>query len=175
MVSLLLLQTLSQGEFRFASSQGNRMVLQMAPQQATLWGFVDPGGSVSVHFKGEIILATTATWLNQSTWLAKLPATEGGTAGYNITATSGSSTITLSDVLFGDVFVCSGQSNSESPLHSQPTILPRYVVTPLPLQWHTTLAAERAGMQPISTAQRVPPLPSASMAVYRTLPTRLSR
>ena len=30
---------------------------------------------------------------------------------YNITATSGDCQITLSDVLFGDVWFCSGQSN----------------------------------------------------------------
>jgi hypothetical protein len=109
------------GSFRFASSQGNKMVLQMAPHQATLWGFVDPGASVSVHFKEETLAATTGSWLNQSTWLVKLPATEGGTAEYNISATSGSNTITLSSVLFGDVWVCSGQSNSESrATHAHP-------------------------------------------------------
>ena len=93
------------------------MVLQMAPSQATVWGFVPAGGSVSVHFNGgggEAIAATTQMWLGNNTWLAKLPATEGSLKEYNISATSAGTTITLANVVFGDVWVCSGQSNSES-------------------------------------------------------------
>ena len=45
-------------------------------------------------------------------WKVLLPATpEGGP--YTLTATLGSDTITLSDLLFGDVWLCSGQSNME--------------------------------------------------------------
>lgn len=60
--------------FRFASSHGDNMVLAMAPAQATVWGFAPPGGAVTVGFSGQTIPTTTGTWLNQSTWLAKLPA-----------------------------------------------------------------------------------------------------
>ena len=104
--------------FRFASSQGSGMVLQMAPSQATVWGFSKEGASVSVGFQGRTIAATTMQWLNQSTWLARLPATQGGVAEYNITATSAGATITLSNVVFGDVWVCSGQSNMAYPIGS---------------------------------------------------------
>lgn len=45
--------------FRFASSQGDNMVLQRAPAQATVWGFVEPGKAVQVHFNGQTIAATT--------------------------------------------------------------------------------------------------------------------
>ena len=34
----------------------------------------------------------------------------------NITATSGAATVTLANVLFGDVWVCSGQSNMQMPI-----------------------------------------------------------
>jgi hypothetical protein len=34
--------------FRFANTQGDHMVLQQAPQQATIWGFGTAGASVSV-------------------------------------------------------------------------------------------------------------------------------
>ena len=88
----------------------------MAPAQATVWGFVGQGAAVTVTFDGQSIRAQPSTWLNQSTWLAKLPATRGlitaqGPQEFNITATSGGVTITLADVVFGDVWVCSGQSN----------------------------------------------------------------
>jgi len=109
--------------FRFASSQGDNMVLQMAPAQATVWGFVGEGAAVTVTFNGQSITAQASTWLNQSTWLAKLPATKGiitaqggGAQEFNITATSGGATITLANVVFGDVWVCSGQSNMAYPL-----------------------------------------------------------
>ena len=110
--------------FRFASSQGDNMVLQMAPAQATVWGFVGQGAAVTVTFNGQSIKAKASSWLNQSTWLAKLPATTGvintpqGAQEFNITATSGGATITLANVVFGDVWVCSGQSNMAYPLGS---------------------------------------------------------
>ena len=43
------------------------------------------------------------------------PMSEGGP--YNITVSSQGCTLTLQDVLFGDVWLCSGQSNMEFPLH----------------------------------------------------------
>ena len=105
--------------FRFASSQGDGMVLQRAPAQATVWGFVAHGSSVSVSFGGQTIAATTSIWMKKSTWLAKLPATKSSlTQKYNITATSDGTTITLGNVLFGEVWVCSGQSNMAYPIGS---------------------------------------------------------
>ena len=92
--------------FRFASSQGDNMVLQMAPSQATVWGYAPEGTAVTVAFQGQSIPATTSMWLGENTWLAKLPATKGSLTEYNITATSGSAKITLANVLFGDVWVC---------------------------------------------------------------------
>jgi sialate O-acetylesterase len=102
------------------------MVLQMAPLQATVWGFVGQGAAVTVTFNGQSIKAQASTWLNQSTWLAKLPATKGlitaqGAQEFNITATSNGTTITLANVVFGDVWVCSGQSNMAYPLGVHPT------------------------------------------------------
>ena len=66
--------------FRFASSQGDGMVLQMAPSQATVWGFMPSSsiGKVSVLFMGQTIKTVDKMWLGSSTWLAKLPATNGG-------------------------------------------------------------------------------------------------
>lgn len=47
-----------------------------------------------------------------NSWLAKLPATRGGSKQYSVkVADAGGNSATLTDVLFGDVWVCSGQSN----------------------------------------------------------------
>ena len=44
------------------------------------------------------------------------PTKEGGP--HVITATAGNLTLTLNDVLFGDVWICSGQSNMQFTVHS---------------------------------------------------------
>ena len=44
------------------------------------------------------------------------PTQEGGP--HVITATAGNLTLTLNDVLFGDVWICSGQSNMRFTVHS---------------------------------------------------------
>eukprot|EP00039_Didymoeca_costata_P033210 m.41305 g.41305 ORF g.41305 m.41305 type:complete len:558 (-) comp9753_c0_seq1:77-1750(-) len=107
--------------FRFSNTFDDDMVLQMAPSQATVWGFCKSGASVSVAFNGQTIQATVSEWLNETTWLAKLPATESiangdGFKKYDIVATSSGDSISIHNVIFGDVWVCSGQSNMEYPL-----------------------------------------------------------
>jgi len=104
---------------RFASSQSDNMVLQQAPASATVWGFAPPGETVTVTFNGQRIAASTSVWLNQSTWLAKLPPTSGSlTERHTVTAQSRSGTASLANVSFGEVWVCSGQSNMAYPLGS---------------------------------------------------------
>ena len=45
-------------------------------------------------------------------WKVSLPATAGGSTPYTVTAMDPSNNqISIKDVLFGDVWVCSGQSN----------------------------------------------------------------
>ena len=52
--------------------------------------------------------------------IAKLPPTKASMQTYNITASSGKESVALADVLFGEVWVCSGQVC--------PPIRPRFVV-----------------------------------------------
>lgn len=96
------------------------MVLQRAPQRAVVWGYSDA-------FDASIILAmnnkmyharssaSAANSLGESIWTVTLdPQTEEGPFEVNVTQPSANgtvATITLNDVLFGDVWVCSGQSN----------------------------------------------------------------
>jgi hypothetical protein len=99
--------------FRFSSAYSDDMVLQQAPQQAVVWGFAPAGSKVSVAFMGTSIAAPVAPYMGESTFMVKLPATPSSlTEMHNITATSDGKTITLANVLFGDVWVCSGQVGS---------------------------------------------------------------
>ena len=49
-------------------------------------------------------------------WRIELPPTPGSTAPENITVTGLGATVTLANVLFGDVWLCGGQSNVGVPL-----------------------------------------------------------
>jgi len=97
------------------------MVLAAAPKQAMIWGFCEPGASVSVTFNGKTIAATIgpdqATGAT-TTWRVLLPATTASFDKHTITATSAGVILTLGDIMFGEIWVCSGQSNMEYPIGS---------------------------------------------------------
>ena len=111
----------------FARSFGDSMVLQAAPKQANVWGFVSVGlgdVTVTVSPSGALTAATTSPFNStHATWRAALPATpstpvrkEGGVytapAGKTVTASAGTTaSASIRDVQFGEVWVCSGQSN----------------------------------------------------------------
>jgi sialate O-acetylesterase len=76
-----------------------------------VWGRADAGEAVSVAFRGETRAATADELGNWSVYLP--PGDAGGP--FELTV-RGSNAITLTDVLVGDVWVASGQSNMEFPL-----------------------------------------------------------
>jgi len=80
-----------------------------------IWGWSDPGEAVSVSLNGATGTDTSDKYGRWSVYLPPEPA--GGPYAINIT---GSSAITLEDVLIGDVWFASGQSNMEMPLKGFP-------------------------------------------------------
>lgn len=85
----------------------NNMVWQR-DVAAPIWGWTTPGATVTVSMQGKTATATAAA---DGKWLAKLgPFSAGGP--YTLTV-SGPQTVTLTNVLVGDVWLCSGQSNME--------------------------------------------------------------
>jgi sialate O-acetylesterase len=92
-----------------SSTLGDHMVLQRAPQQAVVWGFTTAGATITTTFNGQSLSSTADS---DGTWRQKLPATKADGKAYSLTFQgSAGETASLSDVLFGDVFICSGQSN----------------------------------------------------------------
>ena len=80
-----------------------------------IWGWAEPGEKVTVTFR-EQHPATTADALGH--WSVYLmPEKAGGPYTMQI---AGTNTITLSDLLVGDVWFASGQSNMEMPLNGFP-------------------------------------------------------
>ena len=97
------------------------MVLQRAPQRAIVWGFGDPSTLTTLQMNDRtytvISQAEPANEHNESIWSVTLdPVSDEGPFDIHVSQplTNGTLvTITLHDVLFGDVWICSGQSNME--------------------------------------------------------------
>ncbi len=86
---------------------GSRMVLQRNIP-LPVWGWADPGEKVTVRLEGSEA-STKAD--KQGAWTVTLPEMTAG-GPYRMTV-SGTNTIELTDILVGEVWVCSGQSNME--------------------------------------------------------------
>ena len=87
------------------------MVLQRdAP--LTVWGWASPGCAVSIQI-AEATATTTAT--PEGTWTATLPAMAAG-GPYRLQVSTPDTTALVKDVLLGDVWICSGQSNMETTM-----------------------------------------------------------
>ena len=93
----------------------SNMVLQRAPQQAVMWGTGAPSNNITVTLDGS--LANSSTVDSAGRWLLALPP-QPASLNHTITVTDGNTiTITLSNVAFGDVYLCSGQSNMQVTLN----------------------------------------------------------
>jgi len=77
----------------------------------TIWGWADAGEKVTVELAGKS--ATTQAG-DDGRWRVELPAMEAG--GPHTLTVKGSNTLTVNDVLVGEVWLCSGQSNMEWPV-----------------------------------------------------------
>lgn len=119
---MLLLAALAAGpaaayQFNFSKAHGNHMVLQQAPYHSVIWGFGNAGAAVLVQ--STAFPDTVQTHVGtDNTWRATLPLVVGSTKPYTITAVSQGTSIQLTDVLFGDVWICSGQSNMQMTVSS---------------------------------------------------------
>ncbi|NWU97099.1 SIAE acetylesterase, partial [Upupa epops] len=98
----------------FASYYGDHMVLQKEPAGAVVWGYGEPGLVVTVVLSedgGLVVMKKTVRVKGPSgTWTTILDPMDAG-GPYVLMATQGSENTTLQDVYFGDVWLCSGQSN----------------------------------------------------------------
>ena len=97
------------------------MVLQRAPQRAVVWGFGDPSAIITLTMNNQtyttISHSEPANAQNESIWSVTLdPVSDEGPFDIHVSqplANGTLVTITLRDVLFGDVWICSGQSNMQ--------------------------------------------------------------
>jgi sialate O-acetylesterase len=100
----------SRAAIRLPALVGDHMVLQR-DKPINVWGYAKPAEAVTIAFAGKTYTATTG---DDSKWAVKMPALKAG-GPYQMVLT-GENTITLNDILIGDVWICSGQSNMEFQL-----------------------------------------------------------
>ncbi|XP_060070506.1 sialate O-acetylesterase-like [Ylistrum balloti] len=106
--------------FKFASYYTDHMVLQHGAGGAIVWGTSSHiGDTVQLFLNGHKVFDDVVTF-NESgvmTWIAKVAVTNDNYGPYTLSAKSSEGTITLHDVMFGDVWVCSDQSNMEFTMY----------------------------------------------------------
>jgi sialate O-acetylesterase len=94
------------------------MILQR-DAKVKIWGWASPGEKITIHFINSIY--NTAANENGE-WEVLLPELKaGGPFTMNINA---SNSISINDILIGDVWVCSGQSNMGFPLGAVANVYP---------------------------------------------------
>ncbi len=89
---------------------GDNMVLQRN-KQISVWGWADANEKITVQFNHQ---TKTVKAGKDRKWMVKLDNESAG-GPYQLTIT-GKNTITFNNVMVGEVWICSGQSNMEFPI-----------------------------------------------------------
>jgi sialate O-acetylesterase len=107
-------------ELKVAAIFGDHMVLQQQ-HPVPVWGWADPGAEVKVTFADR---TETTRAEADGKWIVRLPKELASPEPRILTVASGTETKIFTDVLVGEVWLCSGQSNMEKPLVDQPNQKP---------------------------------------------------
>ena len=112
---LLVLLTVSytaMAEIRLPAVLGDRMVLQRN-SEVKLWGWAKENTKVKVRTSWDSRKYDTVSD-SEGYWMVEVSTSDAG-GPYEITISDGTKKV-ISDVLLGEVWICSGQSNMEMPL-----------------------------------------------------------
>ena len=93
---------------------GDNMMLQQKAD-AHIWGWATPGSEISIVPGWDDSIHNTRTD-KSGRWDFYIPTPEASYSPYSITVKGDGSDIVLKNVLVGEVWFCSGQSNMEMPL-----------------------------------------------------------
>lgn len=86
----------------------DHMVIQQE-KPIRIWGWAEPNEFVTVEFKGNRKAVQADS---KGVWKVELPAVKASSEGVTMTI-KGNNTIVINDILVGEVWICSGQSNME--------------------------------------------------------------
>lgn len=107
LVSLLFCLSVN-AEIKLASLFKDSAVLQRE-MKIPVWGWAKPGSKISVSINGKSAEGKTA---EDGSWRVDLPELKAG-GPFEMQITDGSDTIKIKDILVGEVWICSGQSNMD--------------------------------------------------------------
>ena len=110
-IAMLFINTSVFSQLTVSKLYNNHMVIQRN-EAINVWGTSKINESVLIQFNNKTY--KTKVDLNGD-WLVNLPKMKEG-GPFEMTIKSGNNTIQLNDILIGDVWICSGQSNMEWPL-----------------------------------------------------------
>lgn len=115
---LLLLVNGAQAELHLASPFTDHMVLQRQVA-VPVWGTATAGATVTVAFAGQ---TKSATVTGDGVWRVSLDPLETSAESqtFSVTEAPGPSAVALHDVLVGEVWLCSGQSNMDFTVAKTP-------------------------------------------------------
>jgi sialate O-acetylesterase len=109
LLALLALSPLAaRAELRLPAIIGDNMVLQQK-QAGKIWGWDNPGADVTVAFGGQTLSAKADA---KGKWTVSLNPGAANATPVSMTI-KGSSTKELKNILVGEVWICSGQSNMQ--------------------------------------------------------------
>lgn len=103
---LIVFQTLVLADVKLPAFFADHAVLQR-DRPLPIWGWADPGESVSVSLGTQTAKTVTGP---DGRWIVRLTPQPASKHPLTLTV-SGKNTVTFSDMLLGDVWLCSGQSN----------------------------------------------------------------
>lgn len=107
-ILFLLSGTGSFAQIKLARLFSDHVVLQRQ-KQIPVWGWAKPQESVTVTLAGQTLKAKADT---SGKWIVKFAPLEAG-GPFQLTAAAKSGKATVQDILIGEVWLCSGQSNME--------------------------------------------------------------
>jgi sialate O-acetylesterase len=113
LISFFLIGITVIADVKLPSVVNSKMVLQQGIP-LPIWGKADPGEKVTVAFDGQVKDTVAGA---DGKWMVKLDAlkAKAGQSGKSMTI-KGKNTIKLDNILIGEVWICSGQSNMQFPL-----------------------------------------------------------
>ena len=111
-VVLIAASAVSAGVLKLAAPFTDGMVLQRGVE-VPVWGQSAPDAEVAVSFAGGEVKAKAGA---DGRWMVRLPKMAASREGRVLTASAGEERLSVKDVLVGEVWLCSGQSNMGIPM-----------------------------------------------------------
>ena len=106
---ILLLITKLSAKLEIPAIFGDSMVLQQNAENA-IWGWADADATIELLWQGQNLKAQADA---DGYWRTQLPTEAASFDAHTLRITSGPAELHISDILIGEVWLCSGQSNMQ--------------------------------------------------------------